>query len=611
MACGPGKGFFSSTNFFVYLSHCLSAWGDRMWAFGIGIFLINISPESLQLTAASGLSRGISVLLFGALIGDIVDVSPRLKAAQVALVLQNAFVILNVAVIYIYLKYSADILSVGLWIKYVIYAIIIIFSILSQLSSIARSIAVEKDWIVEICGGDSDKLATMTASLRRIDLSTKVLAPVATGLIMTFAGVEFGALFIGGWNLVSVVIEYYFLWKVYNTVPALRRKKNLKRSEVLALAAGDTTDQEIKDVVQAGSAEVPQQFSETEETPDSPEADNEDGAPTPLMEQSKAERNAQSKEEKDSEEQTKNGCRCSIFNSLQRLYKGWPIYIGYDVVHAGIALSCLYMTVLGFDNVTVGYAKMQGMTEGHIGGLMSVSAVVGIVGTFLYPIMRRKLGLPRTGIFGLSFEILCLTLCIASVWIPDSPFDLSKGFHYSTPDSGLNCTADQSNNTDVFYITSDGNNSTIDYGNYSLAVTTPVMINETSTPCSPLSVNPRPSVSVWMLMAGIVTARFGLWVADLAITQLFLERVEEAERGKVNGVQSSLNQLMDMLKFLMVVLAPYEHQFGLLVIISFVFICIGWLFYAYFLKKNRGHLFHFEKCLIGCGNGAAPSNGNV
>lgn len=50
-----------------------------MWSFGVGLFLINISPGSLQLTAAYGLSIGLSVLLFGALVGDIVDASPRLK----------------------------------------------------------------------------------------------------------------------------------------------------------------------------------------------------------------------------------------------------------------------------------------------------------------------------------------------------------------------------------------------------------------------------------------------------------------------------------------------------------------------------------------------------
>ena len=71
----------------------------------------------------------------------------------------------------------------------------------------------------------------MTATLRRIDLATQILAPIATGFIMSFIGVEFGALFIGSWNVLSVVAEYYLLWKVYNTVPSLRQMKDLRKSE--------------------------------------------------------------------------------------------------------------------------------------------------------------------------------------------------------------------------------------------------------------------------------------------------------------------------------------------------------------------------------------------
>jgi iron-regulated transporter 1 len=84
----------------------------------------------------------------------------------------------------------------------------------------------------------------------------------------------------------------------------------------------------------------------------------------------------------------------------------------------------------------------------------------------------------------------------------------------------------------------------------------------------------------------------GLWVADLAITQLFLEAVAEKERGVVNGVQNSLNMLMDVLKFALVVAVPETETFGFLIIISFAFIFLGWLLYAIFLKRERGHFFH-------------------
>lgn len=99
----------------------------------------------------------------------------------------------------------------------------------------------------------------------------------------------------------------------------------------------------------------------------------------------------------------------------------------------------------------------------------------------------------------------------------------------------------------------------------------------------------------------------GLWIADLTITQLFLEDVQEKDRGIVSGVQSSLNKLMDVLKFVLVTGVPDTETFGFLIIISFAFIFLGWLLYAIFLRKNRGHFFHFEKCL----KNGAPATENT
>ena len=99
----------------------------------------------------------------------------------------------------------------------------------------------------------------------------------------------------------------------------------------------------------------------------------------------------------------------------------------------------------------------------------------------------------------------------------------------------------------------------------------------------------------------------GLWIADLTITQLFLENVEETQRGIVNGVQTSLNQLMDILKCIMVIVAPKPETFGILILISFGFILLGWLFYAKYSHKTRGHLFHFDK-IRKCECGDAQNN---
>lgn len=50
-----------------------------MWQFGVGLFLVIISPDSLLLTAVYGFAMGAAVLFFGPLVGDWVDKTARLS----------------------------------------------------------------------------------------------------------------------------------------------------------------------------------------------------------------------------------------------------------------------------------------------------------------------------------------------------------------------------------------------------------------------------------------------------------------------------------------------------------------------------------------------------
>jgi hypothetical protein len=50
-----------------------------MWQFGIGLFLVELEPESLQLVAIYGFISGAATLLLSTLIGDWVDRTARLK----------------------------------------------------------------------------------------------------------------------------------------------------------------------------------------------------------------------------------------------------------------------------------------------------------------------------------------------------------------------------------------------------------------------------------------------------------------------------------------------------------------------------------------------------
>ena len=50
-----------------------------MWHFAIGLYLVELTPGSLRLTAIYQLVSTLSIIVFGPLVGDWVDANPRLK----------------------------------------------------------------------------------------------------------------------------------------------------------------------------------------------------------------------------------------------------------------------------------------------------------------------------------------------------------------------------------------------------------------------------------------------------------------------------------------------------------------------------------------------------
>ncbi|XP_064614656.1 solute carrier family 40 member 1-like [Liolophura sinensis] len=533
-------------------------YGDRMWSFGVGLFLIELEPDSLQLTAVYGLCQGAAVLLLGSLIGSWVDRTARLKAARVTLVCQNVFVILGALVVILLLAFRSQIAEIwDGWLTALCHALLILFAVLARLASVGNTISIERDWIIEICGRDSERLTKMTATLRRIDLLTNITAPVATGQVLGFGSIISGAIFIASWNFVSVFVEYVLIKKVYVSVPALAKKKYISGNEK-DLATSD-------DIV--------------------------------VMENSRPRKALRS-------------CCYTVFSSLITLARGWKVFMRYKVAYAGIALACLYMTVLGFDNITTGYSYSQGMSESVLGLIMGAGAIVGILGTFVFPLLKSRFGLVRTGLISMATETICLTMCIASIWSPGSPFD---PFYLRTSEVTTRTTANETwqLTTQVYSVLSDDRPQEAEvyfwdemmsvYSNTSGLLPA---IEDNSTAVTPAE-GGNSFISLTLMLTGIVTARFGLWISDLAITQQVLESVDERERGSFSGVQNSINMLMDLLKFAMVVAAPEPEFFGILVLISFAFILLANVFYAVYSRKVRHHILPFHSLLISKSSGRA------
>ncbi|XP_060079879.1 solute carrier family 40 member 1-like [Ylistrum balloti] len=732
------------TKLFVYISHCFTTMGARMWWFGIGLFLVEVTPHSLQLTALYGFSNGGAMLLLAAVIGDWIDKSNRLKAARVALILNNISISICCVVIFFVLKYRPVIEAA--WedsrLLTLCFAIVVIITIFANLTNLGRVLIMERDWIVEICQRDKATIATMSATFRFIDLCTKVVAPLVTGQIMTYGSHLYGAIFIAGWNIVAVFAEYYLIWKIYTLVPALHSKSSADKHEfkdeskmiisthhadkeyhnlpsrdvstkepvanttpsveIYDIApAGDTTPNvekqelaQVSDANEAGftlntkSGVEKQDLTSGDNTNEGgPKLDNlprieihdltsdgntNEGNSSPKTDQNitqtvhselstttndpqgteinstsyqAQERSISPNPEKNNFESTDNKVNFGVYgkdssndiiphsdqqlttkdveagekavsdkigmssqpqeeeekrsslsaqlcHSLISLYRGWKTYMKYDVSIAGWSLAFLYFTVLGFDNITIGYATTQGMSESLVGILIGCAAVFGILASISFPILRRKCGLVRAGTIGLSWEVGCLCLCIVSLWMPGGTFDPNKELTNQDQIIQGNCTksAEIIPGTLVssVVLAEPHVNMTLE----SLAEPEFDMTSLCNYTTDVKDTLPKSKASIIMLLMGIVGARFGVWLTDLAITQLFLEAVTETERGIVNGFQSSLNKLMDMLKFIMIIFIPDPSMFGYPAVVSFCFIFSSWLLYTRFSKKRTGNLLY-------------------
>ncbi len=77
-----------------------------------------------------------------------------------------------------------------------------------------------------------------------------------------------------------------------------------------------------------------------------------------------------------------------VSEKVKDVYRSWHLFFTHPIRNAGLGLACLYMTVLGFDNITVGYCLHQCVPSSVLGALMGISSVFGIAGSVSFPYIR-------------------------------------------------------------------------------------------------------------------------------------------------------------------------------------------------------------------------------
>uniref|UniRef100_A0A7C8Z423 Solute carrier family 40 member n=1 Tax=Opuntia streptacantha TaxID=393608 RepID=A0A7C8Z423_OPUST len=167
----------------LYLGHFLSRWSARMWEFSVALYMINIWPDSLLLTALYGVVESASIALFGPLIGQWVNSQTYVKVLQLWTLTQNlSFIIAGGTVISLLLSSGLKSLA------FVSLVSVTYFSgAVAVLSTLAGTILIEREWVVVMSEDQPHGVLTkMNSVLRRIDLVCKLFAPVVSGFIFWY-----------------------------------------------------------------------------------------------------------------------------------------------------------------------------------------------------------------------------------------------------------------------------------------------------------------------------------------------------------------------------------------------------------------------------------------
>ncbi|KAE9550406.1 hypothetical protein FO519_006395 [Halicephalobus sp. NKZ332] len=249
------------------------------------------------------------------------------------------------------------------------------------------------------------------------------------------------------------------------------------------------------------------------------------------------------KSDEDEPETHKDSDSSKRTNSFSDFCGLFGTYFRQSVFPAAFGLALLYMTVLGFDGLAISHGKAQGVSEDVLGAFRSVGSLLGILGACSYTYVERKIGVRKTGLLGLILQQSFLWLCVLSIFLPGSPFDPVTYAKEWTLESWLvqfKSALYMSPSNTTFPVPS-ADPPTYSWSSFSFS---------------------GQMSSIITFFLGITLARFGLWIADLSITQVMQENIPEKERNTVFGVQNALCQFFSVLKDIVVILLPDERTFG-------------------------------------------------
>ncbi|THV05767.1 hypothetical protein K435DRAFT_744711 [Dendrothele bispora CBS 962.96] len=498
----------------LLVQHLSSAWGDRTAEFALYLYLIIYFKDTLLPSSVLGFSMTMTGILFSSWAGSLVDKYHKLNFVRVCIVVQKLSALLAYTSFVIMLSFDSPnrsnpfqpphrrFIEGGTTFLTPIFVLLVMSSCVLHLSNTSISIAVERDWATCISQGpdSSAKLSRINTYLRQINLFCKLCAPLFISFLTVSLDNEkedvhdiVSVRVLAVITLLSLFFELYWIGVVYKRFPELEAAQKQKEREI---------EIEMEGVGRRGQPST----SNNDEIPVEP--------PISSASHSRA---------------------TSYLENLLSIPE-WKELVHLPIFFSSLSISLLYLTVLSFDGIMVGYLKTISYSDDFIAEMRGLCVITGLIGTALALPLEKRLGSVRAGNWSIWSMVFTLIPVIVSFYV-FSPRDSTIG-----------------------------------------------------TPSGPaLGI-----IGAILLFGGMALSRIGLWCFDLIQTkQLQTALNTHPRRNTLTALQYTMQSIADLAKFTLTMILWQPSQFRWAAMVSFASVSTGAMVYMVYVKKERGHVAHF------------------
>ena len=372
------------------IQHASSSWGFRSAEFAYPLMMVHLFTNTLLPASIYGFVTTAGAILLSNNVGRLIDTYSHTKLRTLrAMILAQKLLVGASYGLFLVLCASPSLrieaenggkgpqdvrANVKPW---SIFAAITVLGIGVMLSNVGVSVDVEREWVTIISDGSSARLTRLNAIMRRIDLISKLISPLFVSALTSTMSYTLAAVVLLSVNAVTAVFELCFVGVVYRRFPSLAADEKVALARKQAAAQAGVHSQAV-------SAHK---------------------APSRLR--TLYTRMAQ-----------------SLTDDIKQQYRDWVLFVRLPVFLTSVCISLLYMSVLSFDPTFIAYLKSETRySDAFIAGMRAVGVVTGLAGTFIMPIMEKRIGLVRTGSYSLFAELIPLIPAVMSLWITGSPHD--------------------------------------------------------------------------------------------------------------------------------------------------------------------------------------------